>query len=154
MATAQTDQKAGKVVLMVLKVLAFGCGVAVAAMGVIGLFALETVFNSEDSFRNGITGVVSSFYLLIFGLLICLAETKLFKVLKWFAFLCTWGGAGAFYILTGLLVLGIRIPQEPDVPLGLIIGGIVIGIGLINLLLSCFVPPKGPKPVMTGVANA
>lgn len=154
MSGSAQQAKAGKVVLQILRFLAFACGVAVVAMAVLGLFALEFLFNSKEAFENGITAVISSFFLLLFGILICLAELRVYKVLKWFAFLTTFTGCGLFYIMVGLLVLGIRIRNEPDVPIGLIIGGIVIAVGLINLLLACFVPQKGPRPTLTGVANA
>lgn len=144
------NAKAGKIVIMIFRILAFACGVAVAAMGVIGLIPLPDIFQSRDAFVNGITGIVSSFYLLLFGLLICLAEAKVLAVLKYFAFLATFTGVGVFLILVGFLVLGVRIPQAPDVELGLIVGGIVIVLGVFNLIFACFAK-KGPKPTFETV---
>ena len=61
---------------------------------------------------NGFAGIIVNLFLIIFGLLVCLAELYVFDFFKYLGFLLTFWGKTVFYIYLGFLVFasgGIRL---------------------------------------------
>ena len=108
------------------------------------MLGIKRLFDSADAFKNNITFFVTMFYLVIFGVLIVLSELNVYAIVKHFGFMFSYRGAGLFYIYSGTLVLGVNI-QDVDFPIGLVVGITIIVIGIINLIVSCFLS-KPVKP--------
>jgi hypothetical protein len=131
-----------------LKILTIACAIILILIGFFGFFTNIFEANDFDAFLSAFLSVVVSFYLLLFGLLILLAELSMWKVIKYFGFLMSYGGRGAFLIYTGLLTLPLRSPLDTgDVNLALIAGIVQLVVGCINLMIACcFREGKGVKP--------
>ena len=62
--------------------------------------------NENTSFNKSI---VNDLYRVAFGILIVIAELRLFGLLSWFSFLKAFIGLGGFYIFVGGLALGTKL---------------------------------------------
>jgi len=116
----------------------FLCLLVGLALIIVGAFLLSEVKYAGDS-TVGFALAIYGFYCIVFGILSMLAEIRhraIQGLMKYILFLTTYLGRCVFYVFVGVVVLPIQVPKVTYI--GYVMGGILIGAGILNLLIFPF----------------